>query len=85
MPYLNIFQVNKNTAVAVEKAGRIVAEVGCAPKYTAKRGQQVKGRSIEERPAIVNAGTEVGYWEVASVDTPLHLCMECVKYRINMI
>ena len=25
MPYLNIFQLNKNTAVAVEKAGRIVA------------------------------------------------------------
>lgn len=30
-------------------------------------GWSIKGRSIEERPAIVSEGTEIGHWEVDTV------------------
>ena len=28
--------------------------------------KRMKGRSIEERPAVVNDGTEIGHWEKES-------------------
>ena len=32
-----------------------------------RRNKRMKGRSIEERPAVVNDGTEIGHWEVDTV------------------
>ncbi len=32
-----------------------------------RKNKRIKGRSIEERPAIVNEGTEIGHWEVDTV------------------
>lgn len=32
-----------------------------------RKNKLIKGRSIDERPAIVNAGTEIGHWEVDTV------------------
>jgi transposase, IS30 family len=32
-----------------------------------RKNKRMKGRSIEERPAIVNDGTEIGHWEVDTV------------------
>lgn len=32
-----------------------------------RKNKRMKGRSIYERPAIVNAGTEVGHWEADTV------------------
>ena len=32
-----------------------------------RKNKRIKGRSIEERPAIVNDGTEIGHWEVDTV------------------
>lgn len=32
-----------------------------------RKNKRMKGRSIEERPAVVNDGTEIGHWEVDTV------------------
>lgn len=32
-----------------------------------RKNKRIKGRSIEERPSIVNEGTEIGHWEVDTV------------------
>lgn len=32
-----------------------------------RKNKRIKGRSIEERPAVVNEGTEIGHWEVDTV------------------
>ena len=32
-----------------------------------RKNRRIKGRSIEERPAIVSEGTEIGHWEVDTV------------------
>lgn len=32
-----------------------------------RKNKRIKGRSIEERPAIANEGTEIGHWEVDTV------------------
>ena len=32
-----------------------------------RKNKRMKGRSIDERPNIVNAGTEIGHWEVDTV------------------
>lgn len=32
-----------------------------------RKNKRMKGRSIEERPAVVNEGTEIGHWEVDTV------------------
>lgn len=32
-----------------------------------RKNKRIKGRSIEERPAIVKSGTEIGHWEVDTV------------------
>ena len=32
-----------------------------------RKNKRMKGRSIDKRPDIVNAGTEIGHWEVDTV------------------
>ena len=43
----------------------IAAEVNCAhtPPEVVRKNRRIKGRSIEERPAIVSEGTEIGHYE----------------------
>ena len=38
----------------------------CCRKWV-RKNKRMKGRSIEERPAIVNDGTDIGHWEVDTV------------------
>ncbi len=38
----------------------------CHRKWS-RKNKRLKGRSIEERPVIVNEGTEIGHWEVDTV------------------
>lgn len=37
------------------------------PRKWVRKNKRMKGRSIEERPAVVNDGTEIGHWEVDTV------------------
>lgn len=47
----------------------IAAALGCAHTTVLwmRKNKRMKGRCIEERPAVVHEGTEIGHWEVNTV------------------